>query len=238
MCRSLRWRAWEISTYKLCLYVGVVIGLPVTAVRAHGAGLDEAAVLATIPVLLAFALVGARVLFLIGHRSATWRPAKGACVWGGVLAALVASIPLLSLLRLPVARYWDVVVPSMLVLAVWGRVGCALHGCCAGRRTASRFALPRREADGSVTRRVPTQLLEATVAAAMLALLVLGVGHTLPAGGTFVLALYVVAGTRCVIGLLREPARTARARAIERLLPVGLTITAGAALLLTWAGTW
>ena len=104
-------------------------------------------------------------------------------MYGG-LVAVTLSVPLLAALDLGFWAFWDVGAIVMLIGMVFTRVGCLLNGCCSGQPTDGRFGLALRDRSGISRRRIPTQLLEAGLGAAVLAA-VWTVPADAPAGTTF-----------------------------------------------------
>jgi phosphatidylglycerol:prolipoprotein diacylglycerol transferase len=65
-----------------------------------------------------------------------------------------------------VGRFFDATTPGLFAGLAVGRLGCFFTGCCGGRPTASRWGVAC--SDRRVcARRVPTQLLESSTAAAV-----------------------------------------------------------------------
>ena len=158
------------------LYLGIVAGLAVGDLGAHAERLDPALVYVALLLLLVPALLGARLASVAGNWPAyradpglIWRRSDGGQAMYGGLVAVPLSVPLLATLHLPFAAFWDVAAFSMLSGMAFTRVGCLLNGCCAGRPTRSRFGLVLPDPRGVRVRRIPTQLLEAGLAVALLA---------------------------------------------------------------------
>ena len=171
-----RVRGIPVHSYPAMLYVGTVCGVVYSHGVARSAGLDAFRVwLATI-VLLVVALLGARLLFVATHWAVFRRNLAriwsndegGAAQYGGLLAAVPVSWPLLDVLGVPFARFWDVAILTILVAMIFTRVGCLLNGCCAGR-PAKTFGVYLSNHLGVWQRRVPTQVLEGGFAAVLLA---------------------------------------------------------------------
>lgn len=225
-----------VSSYQALLAVGICLGLWAGAAvaEAEGAGATRFTVAAL--VLLGPALVGARLLFLLQHRRRwrtgqvpTWeRAGGGASLYGGLVAAVALSPAVLAAAGLGFWEFWDCAAITMLVGTVPTRVGCLLHGCCAGRPTRSGLGMRLPGADGTWARRVPTPLLEATLAIALLvAALALRPGVE---PGTLFLA--VVAGYgagRLALEATREPDPLADWPRSGRALAAATTLVAVAA---------
>lgn len=205
-----RWHGWTVHSYPAFLYLGCVCGILVGTAQAKATGLDAFRVWLAIFVLLGIALIGARLLFVATEwrtfrndlRRIWIRTEGGAAQYGGLITAVPASWPLLGLLGVPFGAFWDVAILTILVGMTFTRVGCLLNGCCAGR-AAARFGLVLPNHLGVWRRRIPTQLLEAGFAAALL-LGALAAGPVVPFdGGLFLL----VAGSYATGRLVLESAR-------------------------------
>jgi phosphatidylglycerol:prolipoprotein diacylglycerol transferase len=180
-------------------------------------------------VLLAPALIGARLASVVGNWGAyretpgrIWRRSEGGQAMYGGLAAVPASIPLLAVLHLPFWAFWDVATFTMLTGMIFTRVGCLLTGCCAGRPTDSRFGLMLPDARGVRVRRVPTQPLEAALAAIILAGAAVLAASEPPAGSVFAGSLAVYALGRLFLQSLRED--QSRVRGVPALRAASLAL--------------
>lgn len=158
-----------IYSYAAMLYLGIVLGIYAQLYAGLAVGLSPGRLLACTIVLLAAALLGARLLFVASNWSAfRQQPARilrmyegGASMYGGLLVAVPLSLPITRAFGLPFATFWDTASFTMLVGMIVTRAGCFLNGCCAGRPSASRWAWYLPNDRGIWTRRVPTQVLEA-----------------------------------------------------------------------------
>jgi phosphatidylglycerol---prolipoprotein diacylglyceryl transferase len=198
-----------IYSYPAMLYVGTLIGVMAGTYAAGLHGLNPGRVYAAILLLFPTALVGARLLFVMAHwrlyrrqPRRIWRRSEGgAALYGGFLLSFLVSLPLLGVLRIPLGAFWDAASVTMLTGMIFTKVGCFLNGCCAGRPSASRMALYLPNHRGVWCRRVPTQLLEAGLAAIIL-LSQAAIWNRLPFDGA--LFLYTVtiyaAGRWCLEG--------------------------------------
>ena len=162
-------------SYPALLYCGLVLGVVAGNIAAHAAGLDTLRAYVATLVLIPAALAGARLLHVAEH----WRYYKryprriwdrregGQAMYGGLFVALLLSMVLLPALALPFGAFWDVTVFTLLVGMVFARIGCLLNGCCAGR-PSTRWGAHLPNHLGVWTKRVPTQCLEAVLAAVLL----------------------------------------------------------------------
>jgi phosphatidylglycerol:prolipoprotein diacylglycerol transferase len=169
-------RGVAVPSYPAMLCLGIVLGVVVQNAAANDAGIAADRVWIATLVMLPLALVGARLLHVAGH----WhlyrhdlprvvdRSSGGMVMYGGLIVMLPASLVVLARLDLPYWRFWDATILLILPAMVCTRLGCHLNGCCAGRETDGRFGVAMRGDDGTSARRIPTQLLEAGLAGALL----------------------------------------------------------------------
>jgi prolipoprotein diacylglyceryltransferase len=225
------------------LYVGTVVGIVVGNRAAHAAGLDAFRVWVATLVLFAAALAGARLLFVAEHWSAYRhnlgrifnRNEGGAAQYGGLLVAVPLSWPLLAILKVPFAMFWDIGVITILVAMAITRVGCLLNGCCAG--APSRYLginLPNHR--GEWRRRVPTQVLESVFA---MVLLVWGLNlwSDLPGpGALFLLMTGSYAAGRLALESMREHEPQQRGFNLQHTISLLISMVSFSSLALLWRG--
>jgi len=158
------------------LYLGLVLGVISGTYAAQFRNLNSVHVYFAMILLIAPALFGARLLFAATHwelfsenpRRIFRRSEGGAMLYGGLLLSLAVSVPLLQILNLSFAGFWDVATITILVAMIPARIGCLMHGCCSGRATAGRFSIVAPNESGIWERRVPTQIMEMALAVALL----------------------------------------------------------------------
>jgi len=202
-----RWRGVAVSTYTACLYTGVVAGLLVAREVAARSAMDAGRVVLAALILMAPALLGARLLFVARHwadyrhdLSRLWRQTDaGAALYGGLFVALVVSVPLLRALDLPLGAFWDVGVLVILIAKAVTKIGCLLNGCCAGRVTRGWLALSLPDDQGVRARRVPSPVLESALATLILMVLAALWPRLAGHGAAFLLALALYALGRYVL---------------------------------------
>ena len=125
-------------------------------------------------------------------------------MYGGLLAMVPLSIPLLRVMDLSFAKFWDAATFAMLVGMIFTRFGCLLAGCCSGRPSTSWLALNLPDYRGIRRQRWPTQLLEAAWAAVLLSAAFLLRGHGPFDGAIFCSALLAYGIGRYFLQQLRD----------------------------------
>jgi prolipoprotein diacylglyceryltransferase len=221
-----------IYSYPALLALGIVLGIQAELGAARAAGLDRRATLAATLILLVPAMLGARLLFLLGTGGlrrrrlvrALGRAQGGASMYGGLLLAAAASALVLPALGLPLGAFWDAATFALLVGMTVARVGCLLNGCCAGRPTRGPLGVWLRDLRGQRARRFPSQLLEAAWGCVLLAGAGLLSGRLPFAGGLFLCALGGYGAGRIVLEATRlEPDRLF-GLPLQRLLSAALIV--------------
>jgi len=157
------------------LYVGSLAGIVASNAAAHAVGINAFRAYVANLVLLAIGLISGRLLYVTAHWSlyrenphSIWNPNEGgATMYGGLMVVLFSSAPLLAILGLPLGKFWDATVFGLLILLIFGRIGCLLNGCCAGRASRSSISVRLPNSKGVWERRIPTQVLEAAWAATL-----------------------------------------------------------------------
>lgn len=171
-----QFRRFKVWSYPALIYLGMVAGIFAGGWGAHIAGLDPLRVYFATVILMIPALLGGRWFYIASHwefyradpRRTFTRQQGGAALYGGMALVLPCSLPVLAALGLPLGTFWDVSVFTMLVVMIFGRVGCLLNGCCAGRPTHLWMGIRLPNHRGVWARRLPTQCLEAAWGAMLL----------------------------------------------------------------------
>jgi phosphatidylglycerol---prolipoprotein diacylglyceryl transferase len=153
---------------------------------------------------------------------------------GGLLLAVLVSVPLLEAFALSFGRFWDVATFAALVQLVCARFGCLLNGCCRGRTTNGWFAMCPPDDRGIQQHRIPSQLIEAGWATLVLVgAIALWDRRPFP-GAVFLSAVAIYALGRIAF----EPLREARSRVggldVQRGIAVAFGALALGGLLVAW----
>ena len=173
--------------------LGAVLALVTQAFLAARAGLPVVPVLLVSLLASLIGLVGAKLYYATGHYINGDRGAltlvSGTCIQGFVLGAVATLVVGAPAAGVPNGALLDVTAPGLMFGMAIGRWGCFLGGCCAGRPTSSRWGLWSSDRRIGV-RRVPTQLLESTLALVIgLVTLLATLAISQPSGVVFVAAI-------------------------------------------------
>jgi prolipoprotein diacylglyceryltransferase len=238
----LEWRGIRIYAYPAMLYLGMVFGVVGGAYTAGLHGLAPARVYGVMLLLLLPALVGARLLFVLSHWSLYRRePSRilkrsdgGAALYGGLLVSFLVSLPILSVMDISIAAFWDATAVAMLIGMIPTKVGCLLNGCCAGRPTTSALGLSLPNAQGVWRRRLPAQPLEAALAVLLL-VVSFTVWNRFPIDGVqFLTALLGYGMGRWWLESMRESADMIGPLRLHGLISVVLSALSTVGLVLIW----
>jgi phosphatidylglycerol:prolipoprotein diacylglycerol transferase len=208
--------------------LGVLVALAVQAILAGRAHLSTGTALGISLTASVAGAAGARAWYVALHRGKVpGIPTQGLCIQGFIVAAVVVLIGGLALAGIPVRTFLDVSAPRLFFGMAIGRQGCFLHGCCAGRPTASRWGI--WASDGRMgARRAPTQQLESLACLAIgLAALLLVLQARPPAAGTVFIGA-VAAYTVCrqlLFPYRAEPRRSSLGR-VASMIAAGLVLIA------------
>lgn len=224
------------------LYIGLLSGVVVGNMAAHAAGLDGLRVYIATMILIVPALAGARLLYVFAEwhlyrqdLSTIWdRNVGGYIMYGGLPLALICSVPLLRVLHLGFAAFWDVAILTILVGMAFTRIGCLLNGCCGGRPSPSRFALYLPNRRGAWEKRIPTQLLESS-SAMVLFLIALAVRRSTPfPGALFLLVSLGYALSRLLTEGVRERPQKAVGFNVAHVISLIIVLLAVSTLTIYW----
>ncbi|MGE5334112.1 MAG: prolipoprotein diacylglyceryl transferase [Nitrososphaerota archaeon] len=202
--------------------LGMAVALALQYLLAVRADLAAVPIWTTTLVVIVAGVLGAKGWYVVKH----WYEHRfeGWCIQGFIVAASLTALLFFAIEQQPTGTILDVTVPGLMFGLAIGRLGCFFAGCCGGRPTASRWGI--WSSDQRVgARRVPTQLLESSLALSIgFAALAMDVGHA-PMGGT----LFV--GTLAAYTLGRQGILTLRAEARQTRFAVPMSALASAAAL-------
>src|SRR5215831_16912643 len=165
-----------LHTYGLLLAIGFVTALWFIARTAERDGLPKNKIYDLGLYILASALLGAKVLMIFTEPEdfGSLRQifsldflGSGGVFFGGFLIAVIVSVVLMRLWKLPWRRTADAFAPGIALGHAIGRLGCFSAGCCWGKPSTSwigvHFTAKGNELTGVPidSALIPTQLIEA-----------------------------------------------------------------------------
>jgi phosphatidylglycerol:prolipoprotein diacylglycerol transferase len=238
-----KWGRLTVASYPAMVYLGLLAGVVAGNIAAHAAGINAFRVYLATLILIVPSLIGARLFYVASHwrfyrqnpRQIWNREEGGFAQYGGFLCVIPFSVPVLAALGLPFGAYWDVAIFTILVLMIFGRIGCLLNGCCAGRSSRSWISLYLPNRKGIWDRRIPTQCLETACAAFLLVVALIAKTLTLFPGALFLIVVAGYAGGRLVLESTREAAASGASRfTIHHGISIGMIVLSVAALIAGW----
>ncbi len=206
-------RVWAWPTL---IAAGVIVALVVQAVLAYRVGIDPLILVLLSSIGAALGFVGGKLWYLVlKGKPLTDFVQSGACVQGFLLVSLTVLAGGAALLGMPARAVLDISTPGVFFAIAIGRPGCFFTGCCAGRPTASRWGVVSSDRRLAL-RRVPVQLLEATIGLSLgvLSLLTVVLVPVPVPGAVFLAAVAVYTMARQLLFPLRVESRTSRGRTV------------------------
>jgi phosphatidylglycerol---prolipoprotein diacylglyceryl transferase len=237
------WHGRNVYSYPAMLYLGLVPGVFAGAYAAQLSGMSADRFAVAVLILLVPALAGCRLYFVLTrwdlYRREPWRIWRrtegGMVLYGGLILAVAASVPVLRAMDVPFGAFWDAAIFTMLVGTAVGRVGCLLNGCCSGRPSRAWFALHLPDHRGIRQQRIPTQLMEMTFAAMLFGAALTLRGRAPFPGAIFCSVIATYGAGRIVLQGLRDDATAGRDKTAIQATSILLAIAALAGLGYIWS---
>jgi phosphatidylglycerol---prolipoprotein diacylglyceryl transferase len=131
----------RVPSYRTLLTLALIVFGEAMVIQAGQRGIALPPTLAMCTLLIAAALAGARLFYVISEWSKLRRDGRriwvrgdtGASLFGGVVAVHLFTLPCTAVAGLRTGEILDMLAIATLVALPIGRIGCLLHGCCAGR---------------------------------------------------------------------------------------------------------
>lgn len=222
-----------LGSWAALVVLGILLALTVQGLVISAAELTVKHVLPISLISLLGGIIGGKVWYVILHRRDGQK--SGWAVQGFVAGFALLAPPLLLVFRVPVGDFLDASTPGLMLGLAVGRLGCFFTGCCAGRPSASRWAIWSSNRRVGV-RRIPTQIMESTLSftlalVALLLVLRFGSQH----GTFFIAAIAIYTIIRQKVLLLREEQRQSnRGSTFVALLAVLILVGDLATMIWTW----
>jgi phosphatidylglycerol:prolipoprotein diacylglycerol transferase len=161
---------YPIYSFGVMVALGCIAASYIAAMQAKLLGIDRDDTLEACVWVVAFAVIGARLGFVIQnlgffgpHPAEIFNFRGGGMSWHGSIAGIIlgAWIPTRRM-GIRLLDFLDLLAPAMLLGLGIGRIGCFLNGCCYGKVTDAwwAIAMPTENNPTVILPRYPTQLLE------------------------------------------------------------------------------
>ncbi|MBQ3601329.1 MAG: prolipoprotein diacylglyceryl transferase [Lachnospiraceae bacterium] len=131
-----------IHMYGLMIAIGVFLALVVSLHRAKKLGLDEGVIYDILYCAIIGGALGTRILYyitvmpdIIKDPSILWNFKEGYVVYGGVVGGVIAGAIYCKIKKVSFLKYFDLVMPQVVMAQGIGRFGCFFAGCCYGKET-------------------------------------------------------------------------------------------------------
>jgi len=211
---------FSIHSYGVMLAIGFMVGISLAAKEAVRTGTDPERVLNLTFWILISSIIGSRlfhcIVFYPQYLQDPLRVLKiwegGLVFYGGFLGAVAVSVLYTRLHKMNFWQISDIMIPSVMLGLMFGRIGCFMAGCCFGKACPEDFALSITfdHALGLGVKNVPlypTQLMSAVNALTIFALLWLYRKRKRFHGELLAVAMLLYPVTRSLIEILRDDPR-------------------------------
>lgn len=250
----------NIFGYGAAMVCGFLVASWLAAQRAESEGIDPAVMWDIGMVVLFSGVVGARLFYIIKNPGQFFNGKRtfletlfelvnltngGLVLYGGVLLGIAAYAYYCYRLKLSALRIADIVIPSIFVGEMFGRIGCFLNGCCYGDQTALPWAvqfpkdsLPYKVelANGLINAQAtcslplhPTQLYSSLAAAALATITWYYFPRRTRHGDVLLLGWFLYPISRFCLEILRDdtPGELGTSLTIAQLVSIGMLLAAG-----------
>lgn len=156
-----------IYGYGLMIGIGFIVAIMVGMYRAKKRDMQMEAIIDIAIYCIIAGFLGGKLLYVIVE----WKRfmeaplsvlgSSGFVVYGGIVIGVAVGVLYCRLKKLPVNKYFDLVMPEIAIAQGFGRIGCFLAGCCYGAQTDSFFGItfPEGSLAPSGVKLLPTQLI-------------------------------------------------------------------------------
>lgn len=157
-----------IHMYGLMIAIGVCLAVVVASYRAKKQDLDENVIFDLLFCAVIGGFLGTRILYyltvipeIVVNPSILWNFSEGYVVYGGVIGGILVSFLYCKWKKLPFLKYFDLVMPEVVMAQGIGRIGCFFAGCCYGRETTLPIGITYTHSDFAPNNvsLLPTQLI-------------------------------------------------------------------------------
>lgn len=145
-----------IYGYGMAMVCGFLAGAWLASIRAEREGINPAVIWEVGQLVLFSGVIGARLFFVAEHPQNFFGggrsigqvifelanlPSGGLVLYGGVILGIGAYIAYCWQRKLSALKLADILIPSIFIGEMFGRIGCFLNGCCYGAPTGLPWAV-------------------------------------------------------------------------------------------------
>ena len=211
---------FSIHSYGVMLAIGFMVGISLAAKEAVRTGANAEKVLNLTFWILISSILGSRLFHcIVFYPEYLQNPLRILKIWegglvfyGGFLGAVAASVVYTRLNKMNFWQVSDIMIPSVMLGLMFGRIGCTLAGCCFGKPCPEDFHLciTFENALGLGIKHLPlypTQILSAVNAFTIFLILWLYRKHKRFHGELLAVSMLLYPVTRSLIEVLRDDPR-------------------------------
>lgn len=157
-----------IHMYGLMIAIGVFMAVTVASYRAKKQDLDDNVIFDLLICAVVGGFLGTRILYyltmipeIMTNPSILWNFKEGYVVYGGIIGGVLVSFWYCRWKKLPFLKYFDLVMPEVVMAQGIGRLGCFFAGCCYGSETTLPIGITYTHSDFAPNNvsLLPTQLI-------------------------------------------------------------------------------
>lgn len=139
----------HIHSYGVMLAIGFMVGISLAVKEARRVGVDPEKILNLTFYILFSSIAGSRIFHcIVYYEQFIHDPLRlfklwegGLVFYGGFLAAILVGILYCRVNKISFWRVSDIMIPSVSLGLMFGRIGCFLAGCCFGKTCDAGFPL-------------------------------------------------------------------------------------------------
>lgn len=157
-----------VHMYGIMIALGLCLAVLVSTIRAKKEKLSEDVIADLVYCAIIGGFLGTRILYYITvlpsimkNPSILWNFKEGYVVYGGIIGGVLAGFIYCKRKKVSFLKYFDLVMPQVVMAQGVGRIGCFFAGCCYGKPTTSVIGITykiSRFAPNNVPL-IPTQLI-------------------------------------------------------------------------------
>lgn len=131
-----------VHAYGLMIGIGIIAAFIAAHIRAERKGLESEKIMDLILTCVVVGFACAKLLYwitiwedIVANPSVMLNFGSGFVVYGGIIGGIVGGYAFCHFNKYSFIRYADLLLPSVALAQGFGRIGCAIAGCCYGAET-------------------------------------------------------------------------------------------------------